>query len=288
MNGRRGQPGFGRPRKRFGQHFLIDSSVIARLIDLVCPDETCRVLEIGPGRGALTRPLVAVLDRLVAVEIDRDLVALLRQRYAAENLQVLEGDILRLDLATLLRQEEKEKWWLVGNLPYNITAPLLFLLLEQKAIIHTALLMLQREVAQRLLAQPGTKDYGILSVLVGQQVEARLCFDVGNKAFRPVPQVQSTVVELHFRQTFKHPVRDERVFNRLVRTVFGQRRKMLRNSLRSLVGQMGQGELGRIAERSGIDIERRPETLTLEEFSRLSDAFSTCGTEGQDAVQVED
>ena len=264
----------GRPRKRFGQHFLVDAAVVKRIVELVRPDGTCRVLEIGPGRGALTRPLVAALEYLVAVEIDRDLVALLHQQFDGEKLAVVEGDILRLDLTELLRQEEKEKWWVVGNLPYNISAPLLFLLLEQKAIIHTALLMLQREVAQRLLARPGTKNYGILSVLLGQQVEARHCFDVSNKAFRPVPQVQSTVVELQFRQTFKYPVQDERIFKRLVRTVFGQRRKMLRNSLRALTGPGGQEELGPIAERSGIDLKRRPETLTLEEFSRLSDAFS--------------
>ena len=244
---------------------------------MVQPQETDLTMEIGPGRGSLTASLASSLERLVAVEIDRDLAAFLRRRFAETGLRLIEGDILQLDLRQILRQESKKKLFIVGNLPYNITAPLLFRLLEQAACIRNAILMLQCEVARRLVARPGSKDYGLLTVLLARRANARVCLEVGHRAFRPMPSVQSTVVELRFREVCRYPVQDERMFEQLVRTAFGQRRKMMRNSLRRLQ-ERSRPHLEEIAAQARIDMSRRPETLTVEEFGRLSDAFTAAGT----------
>lgn len=263
-----------RARKRFGQHFLVDRKAIRRIVALVEPEPGEVVLEIGPGRGALTGPLVEALPRLVAVEIDRDLVAQLRARFAGSPLRLIEGDILQLDLAGVLREEGGARLLLVGNLPYNITAPLLFGLLEQAGQISRAVLMVQREVAQRLAAGPGSKDYSLLTVSLGMRATVVPRLEVDRRAFRPVPRVDSTVVEVRFAPQWRYPVRDREMFSRLVRAAFGQRRKMLRNSLKSLVGAEGPALLEEIAGSAGIELTRRPESLGLEEFARLSDAFT--------------
>ena len=276
LKDRRPPVGFPRPRRRFGQHFLVDRAVAGQIVRMVRPQEGDLAMEIGPGRGSLTASLASSLDRLVAVEIDRDLAAFLRRRFAETGLRLIEGDILQLDLGQILRQENREKLFIVGNLPYNITAPLIFRLLEQAPCVRTAILMLQFEVARRLVARPGSKDYGLLTVLLALRADARVCLEVDNRAFRPIPKVQSTVVRLRFRETCRYPVQDERMFVRLVRTAFGQRRKMMRNSLRNLQHPSGP-PLEDIASRSGIDLSRRPETLTVEEFGRLSDAFAATG-----------
>lgn len=270
----RGAPGNGghRPRRRFGQHFLVDAGVAGRIVELVDPRPGELVLEIGPGRGALTAGLLARLPRLAAVEIDRDLAADLARRFADPRFHLIVGDVLALDLARLLAQERQERLLVVGNLPYNITAPLLFRLLEQAPLMSGALLMLQREVARRLAAQPGGREYGLLTVLLGQRAEMTARLEVDSRAFRPVPKVQSTVLELRFLDRPRYPVQDEALFSRVVRAAFGQRRKMLRNSLSSL----GTG-LDEAAARAAIDLERRAETLSVEEFGRLSDALAASG-----------
>ena len=271
--------GLPRPRKRFGQHFLVDQTAIEKIVGLVCSLETDLVLEIGPGRGALTQSLAARLERLVAVEIDRDLAAFLRRRFSGPGFRLIEADILQLDLHGVAREEKKEKLMIVGNLPYNITAPLLFRLLEQVDYVGKAILMLQREVARRLVAQPGSKEYSLLSVLLAMHAQVEVRLEVGRKAFRPVPKVESTVVEVDFFSNCRYPVQDEGMFRRVVRTAFAQRRKMLRNSLLGLVPQGERQELEAIAERAFLDLKRRPETLSLEEFGLLSDAFSAAGSE---------
>jgi 16S rRNA (adenine1518-N6/adenine1519-N6)-dimethyltransferase len=263
-----------RARKRFGQHFLVDRKTIRRIVALIEPEPGEVVLEIGPGRGALTGPLVAVLSRLVAVEIDRDLAAELRTRFTGSELRLVEGDILQFDLAGVLREEGGTRLLLVGNLPYNITAPLLFRLLEQSGQISRAVLMVQREVARRLVAAPGSKDYGLLSVLLGMQATVVPRLEVGRRAFRPVPGVDSTVVEVRFAPQWRYPVRDQELFARLVRAAFGQRRKMLRNSLKDLAGAGGPVLLEKVAGNAGVELTRRPESLSLEEFARLSNAFA--------------
>jgi 16S rRNA (adenine1518-N6/adenine1519-N6)-dimethyltransferase len=258
-----------RPRKRFGQHFLVDRGAAARIVELVEPGPDELVLEIGPGRGALTAGLLERLPRLVAVEIDRDLVADLNERFAGPRLRLIEGDVLGLDLSELVRQEQRGSLFAVGNLPFNITAPLLFRLLEQAPPVGRALLMMQREVARRLAAGPGSRAYGLLTVLLGQRAEIAIRLEVDRRAFRPVPQVQSTVVELRFRRAPRYPVQDEGLFTQVVRAAFGQRRKMLRNALLPL----GPG-VAVAAAAAGIDLERRAETLTIEEFGRLSDGLT--------------
>lgn len=261
-----------RPRKRFGQHFLADQTIAERIVAMVQPLPGELVLEIGPGRGVLTQRLVARGGRLVAVEIDRDLAAYLRQRLAGPDFRLIEGDVLDLDLGQLLREEGRERLLVVGNLPYNITAPLLFGLLEQADHVRAAVLMVQQEVARRLAARAGTKDYSLLTVLLSLRAQVHPRIQVAPGAFRPVPKVHSTVVEVQFEPA-RYPVQDERIFGRLVRTAFGQRRKMLRNSLLGLC----EGRREELEERgaaAGIDLSRRPETLSLEEFGRLSDVFA--------------
>lgn len=262
-----------RPRKRFGQHFLVDRSIVRRIAALVAPQPGDVVLEVGPGRGALTQILVATLPRLVAVEIDRDLAMGLRARFPEPGLRLIEGDILKVDLPQVVREEGGERLLVVGNLPYNITAPLLFRFLEQADHIRQAVLMLQREVARRLTAQPGSKDYGLLTVLLGMRAEIETRLQVAREAFRPIPRVNSTVVEMRFADECRWPVRDPQIFTRLVRAAFGQRRKMLRNSLLAAWPSLGHQALEEIARQVQLDLTRRPETLSLEEFARLSDAF---------------
>ncbi len=261
-----------RPRKRFGQHFLADQSVADRIVAMVRPQPGDLVLEIGPGRGVLTQRLAARGGRLVAVEIDRDLVVYLQQRLAGPDFRLIEGDVLDLDLAQLLREEGRERLLVVGNLPYNITAPLLFGMLEQADHIRAAVLMVQQEVARRLAARPGSKDYSLLTVLLSMRAQVHTRIQVAPGAFRPVPKSYSTVVEVEFGPA-RCQVQDERLFGRLVRTAFGQRRKMLRNSLLGMGDGQRQG-LEELAAVAGVDLSRRPETLSLEEFGRLSDAFA--------------
>tara|TARA_Y100000588_G_C14032648_1_gene829343 strand:+ start:42 stop:941 length:900 start_codon:yes stop_codon:yes gene_type:complete len=268
-----------RPRRRFGQHFLADQRLAEQIVDLVRPNADDQVLEIGPGRGALTRHLIAKFERLIVVEIDRDLVAFLRREYAQTDLHLIEADILKLDLRDVRRREKKDKLVIVGNLPYNISAPLLFHLLGQADCIRSATLMLQREVAQRLAARPGSKEYGLLTVMLSRWADMEEVLQVGPRAFRPVPKIQSSVVELQFRQTRRCPVEDEAMFERLVRAAFAQRRKMLRNSLLSLAAGM-RPVLEEVGSQAEIDLARRPEDLNLEEFSRLSDAFSASELKG--------
>lgn len=263
-----------RARKRFGQHFLVDRTVARRIVDLVAPLPGDVVVEIGPGRGALTELLVPALSRLVAVEIDRDLTAVLHSRFAESKLRLIEADILQIDLGDLLREEDGKQLLLVGNLPYNITAPLLFGFLDQADCIRKAILMVQREVARRLVARPGSRDYSLLTVLLAMRAEIEVRLDVDRRAFRPVPGVDSTVIELRFTDSCRHSVVDERIFSRVVRTAFGQRRKMLRNSLLGLVPEGGRERLEEIVGGVKIDLRRRPETLSVEEFARLSDAFT--------------
>lgn len=270
-----------RPRRRFAQNFLVDKGVIRSIIGLVRPAAGEVVVEIGPGRGALTNGLVAALDRLVAVEIDRDLAAVLRERLGAKGLHLIEGDILEVDLGKVLRDEGGKRLLIVGNLPYNITAPLIFHFLAQADYIDRAIIMVQREVAQRLVAGPGSKDYSLLTVLLAMRAAVKMCLQVGRHCFRPSPAVDSAVVELRFAAEPRFAVEDAACFDRLVRRAFGQRRKMLRNSLLGLNPEGGRNWLEELGERAGIELTRRPEELSIEEFIRLSDACPSPGEAAQ-------
>ncbi len=266
--------GTHRARKRFGQHFLVDRSAVDRIVGFVEPEPGDVVVEVGPGRGALTHKLLNKLGRLTAVEIDRDLAAMLRKGIPDQVFELVEADILQLSWGEMGADGERQKLFMVGNLPYNITAPFLFKALQEVDYLRTAVLMLQREVARRLVARPGNKEYGQITVMLAMRAEIRLLMDVERRSFRPVPGVDSSVIRIDFSERPRFSVRDEQCFATVVRTAFSQRRKMLRNTLRGLASASGSDLLPAIESESGIDLTRRPEELGAEEFARLSDAFT--------------
>lgn len=250
-------------RKRFGQHFLHDPRVIARIIGLIAPHVDDTIVEIGPGRGALTRPLLAAVARLHVIEIDRDLAgALPALCRGAGDLVVHQADVLDFDFRPLATAGPVR---LVGNLPYNISTPLLFHVLEQAGHIKDLVFMLQKEVADRLVATPGTKTYGRLSVMVQWCAAVETLLHIGPGAFTPPPQVDSTVVRLVPYAAPPHPVRDPKHFARIVKGAFGQRRKTLRNALKGIVAP-------ETLIANDIDPTRRGETLSIAEFARLANA----------------
>ena len=256
-------------RKRFGQHFL-EPAWVAKVIRAIDPQPDETFLEIGPGGGALTRPLLARSGRVIAFEIDRDLTAALRD--ADPRLTVIEGDFL--DTADALAGETGTAFRVAGNLPYNVASPILFKLLELHARgvpLLDATLMLQREVADRLIAAPGGREYGVLSVLVQYAADVRLLLALPPGAFRPPPKVRSALVRVGFRAP-SVPARDPALFSAMVQAVFTRRRKTLANALLAFPATVRLPP-GAALERAGIDGRRRPETLAIGEFVRLADAF---------------
>ncbi|MEJ2383959.1 MAG: 16S rRNA (adenine(1518)-N(6)/adenine(1519)-N(6))-dimethyltransferase RsmA [Xanthomonadales bacterium] len=253
-----------RARKRFGQNFLVDDACIGRIIDAIRPAAGQRIIEIGPGQAALTRPLADSGARLHLLEIDRDLAATLRDRFrATATVSVHEGDALETDFAALTGGR---RFRLVGNLPYNISTPLLFHVLRWSDLIEDMHFMLQKEVVDRIAAAPGGKSWGRLSVMLQYHCAVAPLFDVPPEAFRPPPRVTSSVVRLVPHDQPPVQIPDPARFERLVATAFAQRRKTLRNSLRGLIDGPG-------IEAAGIDPGARPETLGLEQFAALSRAL---------------
>lgn len=248
-----------RPRKRFGQHFLHDANVIERIITAIQPRAGDRLVEIGPGTGALSLPLLQRHGRLQVVEFDRDLVARLRE-LEAPGLEVIEADALRFDFTSLAGAGERLR--LLGNLPYNISTPLLFHLLGQGNCIRDMVFMLQEEVAERLCAQAGTPAYGRLSVMAQYHCQTRFLFRVSRGAFSPPPKVESAIIQLQPCER-DLPAADPDGLARLVSAAFGKRRKTLRNALK---GWLEDDDFKTL----DIDPGRRPETLTVTEFVRLS------------------
>src|SRR5262245_47063926 len=215
------------PRKRFGQNFLTDEAVIAAIIAAVAPRPRDLLAEIGPGLGALTRPLLRELDHLHVIEIDRDIIAWLRNELPAQRVSVHEGDALEFDFSALgapLR--------VVGNLPYNISTPLLFHLARHAGNIRDIHAMLQKEVVERMIAAPSTSEYGRLSVMLQYRFEMECILEVPAAAFNPAPKVESAVVRLTPHSRLPHPARDEAALGKIVAAAFSQRRKTLRNALR--------------------------------------------------------
>lgn len=258
------------PRRRFGQHFL-EASWVAKLIDSLHVRPIDTFLEIGPGRGALTKPLAARVARLIAVEIDRDLASTLASE-APANVQIVPGDFLEVDLNEMLRAATLPLR-VVGNLPYNVSSPILFKLLSAHDAgrrFIDATLMLQREVADRLTATRGTKEYGALAVQVALHADVTRVMTLPPGAFRPPPKVTSAVVRLCFRPPAAD-VGDQRVFEHVVRGIFRQRRKVLANALKPVADARGYSA-SQVLQRAGIDGRRRPETLSLDEMSQLARA----------------
>ena len=259
-----------KPRKRFGQHFL-EPVWVAKVVDAINPTLADTFLEIGPGRGALTRPLAKRAGHVVAVEIDRDLAAAL-DRERIPNLHVIQSDFLELGLESAL-SDERQPLRVVGNLPYNVSSPILFTLLKAAdggRFFSDATLMLQKEVANRLAATPGNKDYGALAIQVALTADVSHVLTLPPGAFRPPPKVTSAVVRLRFHSPAVD-VGDTRVFERIVRGIFLQRRKTLANALRPVADSLGR-PAAQLLERAGIDGRRRPEALTLGDIARLSRA----------------
>ena len=256
-----------RPRKRFGQNFLHDQGVIQHILDCIDPQPGEHLVEIGPGRGALTRGLLQRVGELDAIELDRDLLEPLRRSCATlGELRLHNADALKFDLRSL--RTDTQRLRIVGNLPYNISTPLLFHLLERADVIQDMHFMLQKEVVKRMAAGPGSKTYGRLSVMLQVSCEVTSLFDIGPESFEPPPKVDSSVVRLCPRAE-PRVARDEmQTFAALVATVFGNRRKTLRNNMRGL---LDAGQISAL----GIDPGARAETLSIETFLHLHQALSS-------------
>jgi 16S rRNA (adenine1518-N6/adenine1519-N6)-dimethyltransferase len=258
-------------RKRFGQHFL-EPAWVDKVIRAIDPKRDEEFIEIGPGAGALTRPLAARAKAVTAYEIDRDLAAGLRAA-AIPNLTIMEGDFLASDGSdfTLLAPDLLR---VAGNLPYNVASPILFKLVALHAAglpLSDATVMLQREVAERLTAEPGSRDYGVLSILIRHSASVEMILKLPAGAFRPPPKVLSALVRLRFHAP-DPPARDDAAFAGLVQAVFTRRRKTLANALLAFPPAV-TATPARILLDAGIDGGRRPETLSISEFVRLADAL---------------
>ncbi|MBU1190369.1 MAG: 16S rRNA (adenine(1518)-N(6)/adenine(1519)-N(6))-dimethyltransferase RsmA [Gammaproteobacteria bacterium] len=250
------------PRKRFGQNFLHDPGVIRNIIAAINPQPGQDLIEIGPGQGAITLPLLGVCGHLQAVELDRDLLEPLRQTAStAGKLTLHNRDALRTDFCALRRGEQRLR--VIGNLPYNISTPLLFHLLDQADCIEDMHFMLQKEVVERMAAHPGSSAYGRLSVMLQYRCEVIPLFGIGPGAFRPPPKVESAFVRLLPYRTPPTQVIDETLFAQIVRLAFGQRRKTLRNTLKGVLDSEDFTALG-------VDPQIRAEQLDLKTFARLA------------------
>ena len=252
-----------RARKRFGQNFLVDTHYIERIIDAVAPRPGDNLVEIGPGLGALTHRLIERATRIAAIEIDRDLAARLRETWGPTRLALHEGDALAFDYAVL-----GENLRVVGNLPYNISSPLLFHLASFDSLLRDIHVMLQREVVARMAAAPGTSDYGRLSVMLQAKFAVARLFIIPPGAFQPAPKVDSAFVRLVPLGAARPAITDERLFSRVVGAAFGQRRKTLRNALVTLCDADAM-------QSAGIDPAARGETLSVADFVRLANALAT-------------
>ena len=255
-----------RPLKRLGQHFLRNPSVARRIVDSMEIGEGDYILEIGPGEGVLTDFLLkSPAVKIVGVEIDPRLTSWLRERFGQNpRFELLEEDILKLDLSSIL---QGKPFRVVGNIPYSITTPILFHLLDQRERIIDFTVTLQKEVGERIISAPGCKAYGIPSVFFQTFSRAEFLFPVSRKAFTPVPDVDSVVLRFQFYDRPRYEIADVSFFRHLVRTAFGQRRKMLKNTLKSLAPKNVKLDGG------VIDLSRRPEDLTAAEFAELSNVL---------------
>ena len=250
-------------RKRFGQNFLHDPGVIERIVRAINPAPDDALVEIGPGLGALTEELLALNPRLQVVELDRDLIPVLRTKFFNyPDFRIHEADALKFDFRSLVRDGQPLR--IVGNLPYNISTPLIFHLLSQSGVVKDMHFMLQKEVVQRLAAGPGDNHYGRLGIMAQYFCKVQPLFEVGPGAFRPAPKVDSAIVRLVPHEQLPHPARDLATLQMVVRTAFNARRKTLRKSLGNLVSVEELQALG-------INDGLRPENLSLAEFVAIAD-----------------
>lgn len=260
--------------KRFGQNFLTDQKIIRRIIEALDPGPGETILEIGPGRGALTAPLLEKAGRLVAIEFDRNLIPLLTEKFSAKgNFKLVQSDALVTEFCDVIRPATHAR--VVANLPYNISTAILQRLIEQRHCLSEMVLMLQKEVVERITAPAGSSERGYLSVFVEAYCQTERLFDVAPSSFRPAPKIWSSVVRLKLRPELSPDITNETLLWQVVSAGFAQRRKMILNSLRN-----GPSPLQEILKRHGgssivlrqaeVDLQRRAETLTLEEWARIA------------------
>ncbi len=260
------------PKKRLGQHFLADRNIINKMIRMAHVDENDVILEIGPGLGEMTIGLARKAKKVLTVEIDRNLVEILKKKVMDyPNVEVVKGDILKVDFNRLLHHE-KNPVKVVANLPYQISTPLLFRFIESRQLFSTLNLMLQKEVAERLVASSGGKEYGPLSIFVQMVSNLSLLFFVKPTAFLPPPKVESAVIQISWKEKPAVEVSDEEWFKKVVKGCFGYRRKTLTNALKHS-GLPIPSEMDQRIKKIGLDPQRRPETVTIQEFAHLAEVL---------------
>jgi 16S rRNA (adenine1518-N6/adenine1519-N6)-dimethyltransferase len=266
------------PSKRLGQHFLRDQRIIHRIIESLAPKPDETIVEIGPGTGALTSVLVERAGRLIAVEFDNKLTPLLNERFSSfPNFKLVMADALTLDFCAEILPARSAR--LVANLPYNISTAILQRLIAQRECFEEMVVMLQREVVERVLAPPGTTDRGYISVLVEAYCEAEKLFDVAPGAFRPPPKVWSSVMRLKFRPRMNADVADESLLWETVSAGFAQKRKTILNNLRNSSGRLQEvlkrnGGASIVLCKANVELQRRAETLTIKEWEKIVQAIS--------------
>ncbi len=251
-----------RPKKHLGQNFLHDPSILRRIVQAAEISSEDTVVEIGPGHGRLTWLLAEKAKRVIAIELDRELYEKLRQEEVDKDIELVHGNALRYPY------EDLPEFKVVANIPYYITTPIIFRLIESRGNLISITLTVQREVAKRIAAQPGTKDYGVLSIMIQYYAIPELKFIIPKGAFRPVPKVDSALVNMKIRKSPPVEVKDEKFFFRMVKTAFSHRRKTLANALKVLSENIKDEII-----MAGIDPQRRPGTLSIEEFARLADVL---------------
>lgn len=261
--------------KSLGQNFLIDDNVIDKIIDGARVKEGDKVIEVGPGIGTLTREMAKRAEKVVAVEIDKNLIPILKETLSDfDNTEVVNEDILKVDINKLV--DEKLSGGpvkLIANLPYYITTPIVMKFLEEDIPVTDIVVMVQKEVADRMNAVPSTKDYGALSVAVQYYCDTEIVAKAPRHMFIPQPKVDSTVIGLHIREEKKYKADNEQLFFKTVKAAFGQRRKILLNSLSSM-GVLDKAKIKEVLAEAGIDEKRRGETLSIEEFANLSNIIN--------------
>jgi 16S rRNA (adenine1518-N6/adenine1519-N6)-dimethyltransferase len=254
-------------KKRFGQNFLHDPGIIRRIVDLIRPMAGERLVEIGPGQGALTAPLIAAAGRVTAIELDQDLLPRLRARFGSDALELIAQDVLTVDFAALAQAAGKPLR-LVGNLPYNISTPLLFHLMPVADRVQDQTFMLQKEVVDRMVAEPGSKVYGRLSVMLQARYAMQRLLRVPSGAFIPAPKVESAIVSMRPLPGIRSHPESDRLFAQLVTQAFSARRKMLRNTLAPYLDRLDLGAVGLLPT-------QRPEEVSVSQYQALAAQISS-------------
>jgi len=261
-----------KPRQSLGQNFLIDQNVARKIVSALDLQESDHVLEIGPGLGMITMLIQPRVERLIAVEIDRNLIPVLRENLSnCQNFTLIEADFLRIDLTEFLQTPLR----IIGNIPYHITSPILFKVLRQRKGIRDMTLLVQKEVAERIVASPFCKEYGILSVMSQAYADVKILLRVPRTVFSPRPKVDSALVRWTFHDRRSQHIKDEEFFRIVVRRAFGQRRKMLRNSLKELLPPN---------RTLSIDLQKRPEQITIDQWILLANELATTENDPDEKV----